>query len=108
MELLFVSLGVENDEAAKLAEIQRAADRDVRQWWRDQRAQAESDGAPIDTWARFLEILRTQFLPQLEVHKATSELINIRQAPGEAMEMYFLRATRLYARTNGSFPTARR
>lgn len=104
MELLFASLGVENDEAAKLAEIQRAADRDVRQWWRDQRAQAEQDGAPIDTWGRFLEILRTQFLPQLEVHKATSELINIRQAPGEPMEKYFLRATRLHARTNGTFP----
>ena len=104
MELLFVYLGIENDEEEKLKEIQKAADRDVRQWWRDQRAQAVLDGAPIDTWARFLEILRTQFLPQLEVHKATSELINIRQAPGEPMEKYFLRATRLQARTNGTFP----
>ena len=66
MELLFVAIGVENDEAAKLAEIQRAADRDVRQWWRDQRAQAELDGAPFNTWSRFLAILRPQFLPQRE------------------------------------------
>ena len=104
MEMLFVRIGVEDDEAAKLAEIQQAADRDVRQWWKDQRLQAVRDGAPIDTWVRFLEILRAQFLPQLEAHKATSELINIRQEPGEPMEKYFLRATRLYGRINGAFP----
>lgn len=103
MQLLFAQMDCNDDEERKLAEVQMFTDRDVRQWWEGQQQQARIEGAPIDTWARFCQILRAQFLPQLEVHKATSELINIRQQSGESMDQYFLRATRLYARTNGSF-----
>jgi hypothetical protein len=103
MELLFHQMGVE-DEEARLAEVRVFSDRDVRAWWEGQQQQAIDDGAPIDTWEHFLSVLRGQFLPQSEAHEATAELINIRQQAGEAMEKYFLRATRLFARTRGGFP----
>lgn len=103
MELLFHQLGVEDDEA-RLAEVRVFSDRDVRAWWEGQQQQAVEDGAPIDTWDHFLSVLREQFLPQSEAHEATAELINIRQQAGEAMEKYFLRATRMFARTRGGFP----
>lgn len=101
MQLLFAQMDCDDDEDRKLAEVLMFTDRDVRQWWKGQQQQARIEGAPIDTWARFCEVLRAQFLPQLEVHKATSELINVRQQAGESMDQYFLRATRLYARATG-------
>lgn len=103
MELLFVQIDCVHDEARKLKELQLFTDRDIRRWWKGQQQQAVLDGAPINTWGAFVDVLRAQFLPQLESHQATSELINIRQHPGEAMEQYFLRATQIFARTNGSF-----
>ena len=103
MELLFHQMGEEDDEA-RLKEVRVFSDRDVRAWWEGQQQQAVADGAPITTWEHFLSVLRGQFLPQSEVHEATAELINIRQQAGEAMEKYFLRATRLFARTRGGFP----
>ena len=103
MELLFHQLDVDGDEA-RLAEIRVFGDRDVRRWWEGQQQQALDEGAPIDTWEGFLQVLRAQFLPQLEAHEAVNELINIRQQAGEGMEKYFLRATRLFARTRGGFP----
>ena len=104
MELLFHQLGVgEDEQQTRLAEVQIYADRDVRRWWSAQREQAIVDNAPIVTWKGFLQVLRAQFLPQLESQDALNELINIRQHAGEAMSQYFLRATRLFARTNGRF-----
>jgi hypothetical protein len=100
MDLLFEQLAV-SDDAARLAEIRAYSDRDVRRWWEAQQQQAAADGAPIDTWEGFKRGLRAQFLPQSEKFEAISELINIRQQAGEGMDKYFLRATRLFARTNG-------
>jgi hypothetical protein len=104
MELMFYQLGIgEEEHEARLAEVQIYADRDVRRWWSAQSEQANADGAPIDTWKGFLHALRAQFVPEQESQVARNELINIRQHAGEAMSQYFLRATRLFARTNGSF-----
>ena len=105
MELLFDQLGVDSEEdEARMSEIAPWVDRDVRTWWKGQQEQARADGQPIEAWEQFLEVLRAQFLPQSEAQAATSELINIRQHQGEPMEQYFLRATRLFARTRGEFP----
>jgi hypothetical protein len=104
MEMFFARMGTPaDDHAARLEEARTSCDRDVRAWWSGQEKHAREAGAPITTWEGFLTVLRAQFLPQSEAHEATSELINIRQAQGEAMEAYFLRATRLYARTRGGF-----
>ena len=107
MELMFYQLGIgEEEHEARLAEVQIYADRDVRRWWSAERERARVDGAPIDTWKGFLHALRAQFVPEQESQVARNELINIRQHAGEAMSQYFLRATRLFARTNGSFDDA--
>jgi hypothetical protein len=104
MELLFhqLSVGAEEHEM-RLAEVHVYTDRDVRRWWSAQQEQAQREGAPIVTWEGFLQVLRAQFLPQMESQDAVNDLINIRQHQGEAMAHYFLRATRLFARTAGRF-----
>ena len=103
METMFSQLELDED-SARLRELLACIDRDVKHWWSEQQAQAARDGKPLATWAAFKGALRSQFLPQSEAHTAVEELIDIRQQPGEPMEKYFMRATRLCARAGDQFP----
>ena len=104
MELMFGHGQLEleaHEHSERLCEINALVDRDLRRWWTTQRAEAARQGAPINTWEAFVAALRTQFQPLTEQREARSAFFDIRQQPGEAMERYFLRATRLFARAGG-------
>lgn len=105
MEMMFRQL--EYDDGAHdrhmLRQLENWIDRDLRAWWAGEQVTAIAKGEPISTWAGFLLVLRGQFLPQLEIHTAVRELLAISQRAGEPMDKYFLRATKLFARTQGSF-----
>jgi Retrotransposon gag protein/Zinc knuckle len=96
------------ETAAHIAEARFAMDRDLWQWWSDYRKEAirthpgtEAQAArAIDTWDVFADAMREQFLAVNEQRLAIDAMCEVRQAGGEGMEAYFLRATQLYRKVH--------
>lgn len=99
MRVMFSQLGYgDGDDDLKLAEIPLFVDEDVERWWMKLRARAEERGEPIETWARFIGLLRKQFQPKQESQRAIEEFHALKQRSGEAMHLYTARADQLAGR----------
>lgn len=101
MELMFKQSGEEREDV-KLAELGNWVDSDVDLWWTHLQEAETAAGAPVETWARFKELLRANFQPRRAVLTALEEFMNTKMAAGEKMDRYVMRMAQLHARTHNS------
>ena len=90
------------DEARRLRETEYLFDRDLYNWWIQQRMLAKAGGQEITTWDELAELLRAAFLPHEEREGALHNLLNIAQHSGESIIHYLLRADRLIVKARGT------
>lgn len=101
VEAYFFLMGVRAN-SERLASLFVLVDRDVYRWWQGAQKVAGAKGAPLDTWELFTAELRANFLPVQEAKAAMGKFFDLRQAQGEDMGDYLLRAMQLYSRAQAS------
>ena len=103
LEQLFTQLGMpESDVAGRVREAALTWDLATDRWWRAHTAQLQARGAPVATWAAFVDALHAHFVPVKDAEAATEELLRVRQRGSETMDAYLLRAAQLLVRSRGA------
>lgn len=90
-------MGAPEDEEQMIKGALLAMDLDLNRWWT---AYLETEECEL-TWAAFKGALEDQFLQSTAWRSALTDLMNIRQRPGEPMQAYLSRAQALAVQSKG-------
>ena len=76
----------------------RFMDRAAATWLRAHEAMRGGQGAPIGTWAAFVQALRAHYTPVSDEGAAFKEMVSLRMRSEESMSQYVSRATAVFTR----------